>query len=317
MLDEHARLDRSGHEQDCGGDQCHDECGALRTETAVAFALRGQRNPHASPADRSHNKRGGEICQAHQETAQSQFGLRPAWQFDTNAIELTDRESQPDEKDTEHKTAASHFFREETTACGRPGGGLQGETLKVRCEIVSALAELGGVRIRQETTRTFKRHRLAHFTAILMLESPGFSAPDTVVAPEDAMTHQPRSFQFALPGALFAATAVAAGAFGAHALKTILDPSMLAVYDTAARYQMYHALGLFVVAWLCRETKNPWSVKAGWLFCAGILLFSGSLYIVALAGIKWMGALTPLGGVSFIAGWICIVLAAWRAGHDQ
>lgn len=126
------------------------------------------------------------------------------------------------------------------------------------------------------------------------------------------MTRPTRSFLFAALGALFAATSVAAGAFGAHALKTLLDPPMLAVFETAARYQMYHALGLFVVAWLCRETTNQWATKAGWLFCVGILLFSGSLYIVALAGIKWMGALTPLGGVSFIAGWICIAWTAWR-----
>ena len=128
------------------------------------------------------------------------------------------------------------------------------------------------------------------------------------------MAFQPRSFGFAVLGAVFAATAVGAGAFGAHPLKAILDPAMLAVYETAARYQMYHALGLFVVAWLCVEMQSPWAVKAGWLFCAGILLFSGSLYIVALAGIKWMGALTPLGGASFIGGWTCIAWAAWRAG---
>ncbi len=123
------------------------------------------------------------------------------------------------------------------------------------------------------------------------------------------------TFRFAFLGALCAASAVAAGAFGAHALKSILDPAMLAVYETAARYQMYHALGLFVVAWLSRETQSPIATKAGWFFCAGILLFSGSLYIVALAGIKWMGALTPLGGVSFISGWACLAWTAWRAGR--
>ncbi|WHZ21788.1 MAG: hypothetical protein OJF47_000900 [Nitrospira sp.] len=116
---------------------------------------------------------------------------------------------------------------------------------------------------------------------------------------------------------MFAATSVAAGAFGAHALKSILDPSMLAAYETAARYQMYHAVGLFVVAWLSRETPGASVDTAGWLFCAGILLFSGSLYVVALAGIKWMGALTPLGGGSFIAGWSCMAWAAWRAWRDQ
>ena len=117
--------------------------------------------------------------------------------------------------------------------------------------------------------------------------------------------------------ALLMLLAVGAGAFGAHALKAILDPPMLAVYETAARYQMYHALGLFVVAWLGRETESPLAIKAGWLFCAGILLFSGSLYLVALAGIKWMGALTPLGGLSFISGWICVAWTAWCADRTQ
>ncbi len=131
------------------------------------------------------------------------------------------------------------------------------------------------------------------------------------------MSVSTRPMFFACLGAVFAATSVAAGAFGAHALKSILDPPMLAVYETAARYQMYHALGLFVVAWVWRETEQSLAIKAGWLLCTGILLFSGSLYLVALAGIKWMGALTPLGGVSFIGGWICIALAAWRAGRAQ
>ena len=126
-----------------------------------------------------------------------------------------------------------------------------------------------------------------------------------------------RSFRFVCLGGLFAATSVAAGAFGAHALKSILDPSMLAVYETAARYQMYHALGLFVVAWLVRETEDSLAVKAGWLFCIGTLLFSGSLYMVALGGIKWMGALTPVGGVSFMGGWTCLAVTAWRAGQSQ
>lgn len=126
-----------------------------------------------------------------------------------------------------------------------------------------------------------------------------------------------RPLRFACLGALFAGTSVAAGAFGAHALKSILDPPMLAGYETAARYQMYHALGLFVVAWLWRETEHPLVIKAGWLLCTGIVLFSGSLYLVALAGIKWMGALTPLGGVSFIGGWTCVALVAWRASRTQ
>jgi uncharacterized membrane protein YgdD (TMEM256/DUF423 family) len=134
---------------------------------------------------------------------------------------------------------------------------------------------------------------------------------------KDAMIHHFRPHIFVIQGALFAAVAVGAGAFGAHALKTILDPPMQAVYETAVRYQMYHALGLMIVSWACRDTNSRWAVKAGWLFCAGIILFSGSLYIVALAGIKWMGALTPLGGASFIAGWLCLAWAAWDAGRGQ
>jgi len=126
-----------------------------------------------------------------------------------------------------------------------------------------------------------------------------------------------RSYLFACLGALFAAASVAAGAFGAHALKAILDPPMLAVYETAARYQMYHAVGLFVVAWLSDATPSALVAKAGWFFCAGILLFSGSLYVVALAGVEWMGALTPLGGLSFIIGWSCVAWVAWRARCGQ
>ena len=131
------------------------------------------------------------------------------------------------------------------------------------------------------------------------------------------MIRRCQPMQFGVAGALLAATAVGAGAFGAHALKAIVSPPMLVVYETAVRYQMYHALGLFVVAWLCRDSNDRWAIKAGWLFFAGILLFSGSLYIVALAGIPLMGAMTPLGGLAFIAGWLCIVLALWRSHTDQ
>lgn len=151
---------------------------------------------------------------------------------------------------------------------------------------------------------------------MLMLESRA-GLPELMNVEEDPMFVPTRPLFFASLGAVFAAMSVAAGAFGAHALKSILDPPMLAVYETAARYQMYHALGLFVVAWIWRETGQALAIKAGWLLCAGMVLFSGSLYLVALAGIKWMGALTPLGGVSFIGGWICITLAAWRAGRTQ
>ena len=127
------------------------------------------------------------------------------------------------------------------------------------------------------------------------------------------MTCRSQSCRFGMLGAFFAATAVGAGAFGAHALKTIVSPSSLAIYETAVRYQMYHAIGLFVVAWLCHETTARWVAKAGWLFFVGILLFSGSLYMMALGGIPWMGAVTPLGGLAFVAGWLCIAWTLWRA----
>ncbi len=103
--------------------------------------------------------------------------------------------------------------------------------------------------------------------------------------------------------------AVAAGAFGAHALRARLSADLLAVFETGARYQMYHALGLIAVAWAAARWPGPWPVRAGWLFLAGTVLFSGSLYALALSGARWLGAITPLGGVAFLLGWICLLLA--------
>jgi uncharacterized membrane protein YgdD (TMEM256/DUF423 family) len=116
---------------------------------------------------------------------------------------------------------------------------------------------------------------------------------------------------FAL-GAASALISVSAGAFGAHALRARLTPDLLAVFETAARYQMYHALGLFAVAWAVARWPGPWAGRAGWLFVAGTLIFSGSLYALALTGIRWLGAVTPFGGLAFLAGWTCLVLAARR-----
>ena len=117
---------------------------------------------------------------------------------------------------------------------------------------------------------------------------------------------------FATLGAVSAFVAVAAGAFGAHALRARLSPDLLAVFETGARYQMYHALGLFVVAWAASRWPGAWPVRAGWLFLAGTVLFSGSLYALALSSIRWLGAITPLGGLAFLAGWLCLALAASR-----
>ncbi len=110
-------------------------------------------------------------------------------------------------------------------------------------------------------------------------------------------------------GALSALVSVAAGAFGAHALRARLTPEYLAVFEAAARYQMYHALGLLAIAWAITRWPGALPVWAGWLFVAGTVLFSGSLYILALTGTRWWGAVTPLGGVAFLAGWICLALS--------
>ena len=117
---------------------------------------------------------------------------------------------------------------------------------------------------------------------------------------------------FACLGAVSAFLAVAAGAFGAHALRARLSPDLLAVFETGARYQMYHALALLAVAWMLARWPGPWPARAGWLFLAGTVLFSGSLYLLALTGVRWLGAITPLGGAAFLAGWICLALGATR-----
>jgi uncharacterized membrane protein YgdD (TMEM256/DUF423 family) len=113
-------------------------------------------------------------------------------------------------------------------------------------------------------------------------------------------------------GSLGAALAVAAGAFGAHMLKAVLDPPMLAVFETAARYQMYHALGMIAVGLAGQGFGCPQVVRAGWCFAAGILLFCGSLYGVSLLGIRWLGAVTPIGGLAFILGWSLLGWSIWR-----
>jgi len=113
-------------------------------------------------------------------------------------------------------------------------------------------------------------------------------------------------------GALFAGLAVAAGAFGAHALRDRLAPDMLAIFETGARYQMYHALALLAVAWATVRWPESSAVLAGWCFVAGIVVFSGSLYVLAFTGVRWLGAITPLGGLAFLAGWALLVWTVSR-----
>ena len=113
-------------------------------------------------------------------------------------------------------------------------------------------------------------------------------------------------------GALSAGIAVAAGAFGAHALRARLSPADLATFETGARYQMYHALALLAVAWVAFRTPSGAVQLAGWCFVAGTVLFSGSLYLLTLTGTRWLGAITPLGGVAFLVGWVALAVAGFR-----
>jgi len=117
---------------------------------------------------------------------------------------------------------------------------------------------------------------------------------------------------FAALGAASGFVGVAAGAFGAHGLKARLTPELLAVFDTAARYQMIHALALLAVAWAIGRWPGRAAVASGWCFVAGTLIFSGSLYLLALTGVRGLGAITPVGGVLFLCGWLLLALAAWR-----
>ena len=116
---------------------------------------------------------------------------------------------------------------------------------------------------------------------------------------------------FAL-GALSALLAVAAGAFGAHALRNRLVPGTLIVFETGARYHMYHALGLLAAAWAAARWPGGATTAAGWLFVAGTVIFSGSLYLLSFTGQRWLGAVTPLGGLAFILGWAALAWAALR-----
>ncbi|MDX2262692.1 MAG: DUF423 domain-containing protein [Gemmatimonadales bacterium] len=113
-------------------------------------------------------------------------------------------------------------------------------------------------------------------------------------------------------GASLAGLAVGLGAFGAHALRARVDARMLEVFETAVRYQMYHALGLLAVAYYLGQ-EAPGAGGAAWSFLVGILLFSGSLYLMVATGHRWLGAVTPLGGVAFMLGWALLALAAWRS----
>src|SRR5262245_58539905 len=117
---------------------------------------------------------------------------------------------------------------------------------------------------------------------------------------------------FAVLGALSAAHGVMAGAFAAHGLRGLITADLLSVFETGARYQMHHALGLLAVAWALDRWPGSAVAVAGWLFVAGTVLFSGSLYLLALGSPSWLGAVTPVGGLCFIAGWAVLAWVAAR-----
>ncbi len=114
-------------------------------------------------------------------------------------------------------------------------------------------------------------------------------------------------------GALAGGLGVLLGAFGAHGLKTRVGAELLAVFETGVRYHMYHALALLAVGWAATRWPGAWLTAAGWLFLGGIAVFSGSLYAMTLTGARWLGAITPFGGLCFILGWVAFAAAALRA----
>jgi uncharacterized membrane protein YgdD (TMEM256/DUF423 family) len=118
---------------------------------------------------------------------------------------------------------------------------------------------------------------------------------------------------FIILGSLNAFLAVALGAFGAHGLQNKLTEQMLATYETGVKYHMIHALGLILIGIISRYTSGSVLINwSGWLICAGIVLFSGSLYLLSIGGIRWLGAITPLGGLCFLAGWLLLAVAAFK-----
>ena len=113
--------------------------------------------------------------------------------------------------------------------------------------------------------------------------------------------------------AILAGLSVAGGAFASHALKERLSERALEIFETGSKYQMYHALALLAIGLLLSRSEVASTLlnTAGFAFIAGVVLFSGSLYALSLSGIKWLGAITPLGGVAFLVGWGCLAIAAW------
>ena len=115
-------------------------------------------------------------------------------------------------------------------------------------------------------------------------------------------------------GALLCGLGVLLGAFGAHGLQSRLTAEMLATYEIGVRYHISHSLGLLAVAWATSRWPNAWTGSAGWLFVAGIVVFSGSLYLLAISGARWLGAITPVCGLCCVAGWVALAVGALLPG---
>ena len=117
---------------------------------------------------------------------------------------------------------------------------------------------------------------------------------------------------FFVMGSIMGFIGVALGEFAAHGLRSRLPNDLVEIFETGVRYQMYHALALLAVAWAASRWPNTSTHAAGWAFIVGIVVFSGSLYLLSVTGIRWLGAITPFGGVAFLVGWVLLIWSAWR-----
>ena len=113
-------------------------------------------------------------------------------------------------------------------------------------------------------------------------------------------------------GAALCGLGVLLGAFGAHGLRARVTPEMLAVFETGVRYHLVHGLALLAVAWAAGRWPSGLITAAGWLFVIGVIIFSGSLYVLSITGIRWLGAITPIGGLCFTVGWLVLAIGAMR-----